>query len=277
MKFGIMQKRKFSATEGAYSTVTDRENFDSQITLTDYEAELVIAHYGRHNLHVGKVSSNPNLASKPMRLYSKGTEIELNINFPKPEKTELRLYISSSAGFKPDAGEILFLFSKGGDLWIGSMPENVWRAEFSEFKNDEADLIYQEALYETNVLRIARLKERDLYARNRDLALKRMELSGFLCEHDPSHTLFISRFRGVPFVEAHHLIPMALQGEFSESLDTIYNVFCLCPFCHRAVHHAENRVARDILNSLSSRRNVLDTFRLSIPDLYSLYAIEEIV
>ena len=277
MKFGKMQHRKFLAIDGAYSKVTDREYFDSQITLTDYEAELVISHYGRHNIHVGKVSSNPTLASKPMRLYSVGTNIELNINFPKPDKTELRLYISSSAGFKPDAGEILFMFSTGGDLWIGAMPENVWRAEFSEFKNDEADPIYQESLDETNVFRIARLKERDIYARNRDVALSRMQLSDFTCENDPEHPLFISRFRGVPFVEAHHLIPMSLQGEFSESLDTIHNVFCLCPFCHRAVHHAENRVARDILNSLSSKRNVLNTFSVSIPDLYRLYAIEEIV
>lgn len=277
MKFGKMQHRKFLAIDGAYSKVTDREYFDSQITLTDYEAELVISHYGRHNIQVGKVLSNPTLASKPMRLYPVGTNIELNINFPKPDKTELRLYISSRAGFKPDAGEILFMFLTGGDLWIGAMPENVWRAEFSEFKNDEADPIYQESLDETNVFRIARLKERDIYARNRDVALNRMVLSGFTCENDPEHTLFISRFRGVPFVEAHHLIPMSLQGEFSESLDTIHNVFCLCPFCHRAVHHAENRVARDILNSLSSKRNVLITFSVSIPDLYRLYAIEEIV
>ncbi len=276
MKFGKMQQRKFSATEGSYSTVTERENFDSQITLTDYEAELVISHYGRANIHVGRVSSDPGKSSKPMRLYPDGTNIELNINFPKRGKTELRLYISSGAGFKPDGGEIWFMFSKKGDLWIGSMRENVWRAEFSEFKNDEADPIYQEALDETDVFRIARLKERDIYARDRDVALNRMRLSNFSCEYDPKHILFISRFRMERFVEAHHLIPMALQGEFSVSLDNIHNVFCLCPFCHRAVHHAEKSLARDILNSLSSKRNVLDTFRLSVPDLHKLYAIEEI-
>jgi predicted HNH restriction endonuclease len=29
------------------------------------------------------------------------------------------------------------------------------------------------------------------------------------------------------------------MSEFSKSLDTMSNVFCLCPYCHRAVYHAE--------------------------------------
>ena len=68
MKFSKVQERRFGTSNGAYSTVTDRENYDSQITLTDYEAELVISHFGHSNLHVGNVQSNPTLASKPLRL-----------------------------------------------------------------------------------------------------------------------------------------------------------------------------------------------------------------
>jgi len=277
MKFGKVHERRFGTSDGAYSTVTNRENYDSQITLTDYEAELVISHFGRSKLHVGNVQSNLTLASKPLRLYPSGEQIRLNIVFPKPEKTELRLYISSRADFKPNGGDIWFMFLKDDDIWIGAMPEDAWRLESSELKKDEADSIYQESLDETDSIRIARLKERDTYARDRNVAIKRMKLSGFACEYDPKHSLFISRFSRKPYLEAHHLIPIGLQGEFSESLDTIHNVFCLCPYCHRAVHHAEEFIARDILSSLANKRDILNRFALSLPDLYSLYAIEEIV
>lgn len=103
-----------------------------------------------------------------------------------------------------------------------------------------------------------------------------MELSDFVCEFNPKHNLFISRFTQKPYLEVHHLIPMGLQGEFSQSLDTINNVFCLCPYCHRAVHHATEPLAREILSDLAQKRPILDDFDLSVPDLFSLYAVEEI-
>ncbi len=276
MKFGKVQKRRFGTSDGAYSVVTDRENYDSQITLTDYEAELVISHFGHQNLHVGTVQSDPTLASKSLFLYPTGEQINLNIVFPKQNKTELRLYISSRAGFKPEGGEIWFMFSKDNDIWIGSMSEVAWRLELSELKRDDTDSVYQESLDEVGSIRIAKLKERDIFARDRNIALKSIELAGFSCEYDPKHTLFISRYSRKPYLEAHHLIPIGLQGDFSEPLDTVHNVFCLCPYCHRAVHHAEEPIARDILKTLANKRQVLDNFTLSVPDLFSFYAIEEI-
>jgi hypothetical protein len=277
MKFGKAQQRKFGASVGSYSTVTDRENYDSQITLTDYESDLVIETFGLDNLTVGNVQSNPKLSSKPFRLYPKGQKITLNIVFPKPEKTELRLYISSRAGFKPKGGEIWFMFSKDSEIWIGAMSEIAWRSESSELKKDESDSLYQESLDETDKIRIIRLKERDAYARDRNVALSRMKQCGFSCEYNPDHNLFISRYSRRPYLEAHHLIPIGLQGEFSKPLDTIHNVFCLCPACHRAIHHAEEPIARDILKSLANTNDVLNDFDLSEIDLYSLYAVEEII
>ena len=276
MRFGTMQKRKFGTSKGAYSIVTERENYDSQITLTDYEAEMVVSHFGKNNLHIGNVQSNKPLSSKPFRLFPNGETIKLNIVYPKPEKTELRLYISSYAGFKPDGVAIWFMFLKDGDIWIGSMTESVWRSASSELKQDESDEIYQSSVNDTDKVRIATLKARDKYLRNRNIALKRMELSGFTCEYDSSHELFISRFSKKPYLEVHHLVPIGLQGDFKKSLDTIHNVFCLCPFCHRAVHHAEVSLARHILSDLASRHPILDMFSLSVPELFSLYAVEEI-
>lgn len=274
MRFGAIQKMKFETSTGAYSIVTNREHYDSQITLTDYEAEMLVTHFGKDNLLIGNVQSNKSLASKRFRLYPSGKIINLNVVYPKAAKTELRLYISSRAGFKPKGGEIWFMFLKEDDIWIGAMPEQIWRSESSELKQDEFDELYQSSLDDTDKVRIAKLKERDAYARDRNIALKRMTLSDFKCEYDPSHKLFVSRFSKKPYLEAHHLIPMGLQGDFKKPLDTIHNVFCLCPYCHRAVHHAEISVARNILGNLAAKRPVLKTFNLSEPDLFSFYAVE---
>jgi 5-methylcytosine-specific restriction enzyme A len=102
MQFGANQKLKFNAKIGSYSIVTAREHLDSQITATDSEANLLLNFFGRENIHIGNVASGQFKALKPFRLYPDGNEINLNLVFPKPNKTELRLYLSLKAGFKPE-------------------------------------------------------------------------------------------------------------------------------------------------------------------------------
>jgi len=276
MKFGKVQTRKFGTSTGAYSIVTERESYDSQITLTDYESEIIISQFGQSRINVGNVQSDKGLSSKEFRLYPNGKTIKLNVVYPKPEKTELRLYISSRAGFKPGGGEIWFLFVQNGEIWIGSMPESVWRSETSELKRDEYDEFYQNSINDPEAIRTSKQKAREIFSRDRKIALQRMEMSGFTCEFDSGHNLFISRFSRFPYLEAHHLIPMALQNDFTQPLDSVHNVFCLCPNCHRAVHHAEEPFARNILGKLASQRPILDEFELSVTDLFGLYSVEGI-
>lgn len=276
MRFGKVQEDTFGTLNGAYSLVTERESFDSQITLTDYETEMLVTHFGKENLNIGNVRSNPLLSSKPFRLFPNGDAITLNVVYPKPEKTELRLYLSSGKGFKPDAGQVWFMFCREDEIWIGAINEREWRIGSSLLKIDESDEAYQSEIYDDGSVRISTLKKRDIYTRDRKIALKRMKLAGFSCEYDASHALFISRFSKRPYVEAHHLVPMALQKSFSRPLDTVNNVFCLCPYCHKAVHHSEERLARKIISTLADKRAVLDDYSLSLPELFNLYAIEDI-
>jgi 5-methylcytosine-specific restriction enzyme A len=279
MRFGKVQSRRFGTDNGAYSIVTNTEHSDGQITLADYEAEIIISHFEQKNIHRGNAKSNQALAAKTFHLFPDGKLISLKVIYPKPKKTELRLYMSTRAGFKPKGGDVWFMFVQEDKLWLGSMDESEWRSEVSTLKQDESDDVYQSLVNDVNdtdVIRISRLKERDTYVRDRNIALQRMKLSGYVCEFDPQHSLFISRFSKKPYLESHHLVPMALQQEFSQPLDTINNVFCLCPYCHRAVHHAAEPIAREILGNLAEKRSILDDFSLSIPDLFSLYAVEEI-
>jgi len=276
MKFGLIQERKFGTSNGTYSVVTARENYDSQITLTDYETKMVVSNFGQDNLHVGNVHSSNGMAAKSFCLYPSGETITLNIVFPKPEKTELRLYISARAGFKPDGGDVWFMFIKNSQIWIGSMNEASWRSAASELKQDDSDEIYQSEVNDSDIIRINQLKGRDTYARDRRIAIQRMELARYTCEFDNTHKLFESRFSKKPYLEVHHLVPLGLQKDYKKPLDTIHNVFCLCPTCHRAVHHAEESYARGILSKLATMRPILDDFPLSLTDLFGLYAVEEI-
>ena len=276
MQFGKAQHRRFGTSVGAYSVVTNREHYDSQITLTDYEADLVLKYFGNVNIHIGNVQSNPVQSAKQFRLFPDGGTVNLNVVFPKPDKSELRLYLSATAGFKPSGGEVWFVYVLDGAIWIGAMEEKGWRNNSSILKKDDYDDLYQLAVNEDDVIRITTLKERDVFRRDYKLALNRMELAGFLCEYDPEHKLFVSRYSRRNYLEAHHLIPLGLQTEFQLKLDTLDNIYCLCTYCHRAVHHADEPVARDILGTLSSKRNILGTFELSVDDLFSLYAVEVI-
>lgn len=221
-----MQKMKFGTLEGTYSTVTDREYFDSQLTLTDYESELVIAFFGKENINAGNVKSDRVGAAKNFRLFPGGETVTLNVVFPKPKKNELRLYISKGAGFMPEAGNIWFMFLEKGELCIGVMDESSWRSESSNLKLDESDEFYQEAVNDSDSIRITQLKARDIYRRDRSIAVQRMELSGFTCEFNRKHRLFTSRFSKKPYLEVHHLVPLGLQSDFVKPLDTIHNLFC---------------------------------------------------
>lgn len=88
---------------------------------------------------------------------------------------------------------------------------------------------------------------------------------------------YVSKATGKNYLEAHHIIPVSLSQQFSQQLDVKENVVCLCPFCHRALHHAEPRVAIPILNRVVKQRPVFEKFGVSLEDLYNFYALEKIV
>ena len=94
MKFGIVQKEKFAALDGAYSLVTSREYDDSQITATDAETQLLENAFGKESIWIGNVASNRTQARKEFRLYPHGQRIALNLIYPKPKKSELRPVLS---------------------------------------------------------------------------------------------------------------------------------------------------------------------------------------
>lgn len=61
----------------------------------------------------------------------------------------------------------------------------------------------------------------------------------YLCEVDSNHVTFKGQ-NGENYSEAHHLIPMNMQGKFFYSLDVEANIISLCPTCHNLLHHSIN-------------------------------------
>lgn len=80
----------------------------------------------------------------------------------------------------------------------------------------------------------------------------------FHCEVDTTHPSFISRTSKLPYMEAHHLIPIAYLMTFYEryhiNLDCKENIISLCPTCHRALHFGTDEKRNEILKILLKKR-----------------------
>ncbi|WP_161625583.1 HNH endonuclease [Cyclobacterium qasimii] len=236
-------------------------------------------HFGLENIQVGNVAANREKASQTFTLYPDNIEIQLNLVFPKPEKPELRLYISSRAGFKPFAGNIWFLFKKNNVLNIGSLPIAEWN---SLNQNDDQDDYYQRSIEssigeDNNYVidpkgRISTqiVGGRIITVRDPRLARMRFDIVGNRCEVDPSHQTFVAQRTQLPYVEAHHFIPIKFQHLFGDPLDNLVNIVALCPNCHRGIHHAVVEHKYELIENIYAKRTQIH-HHFSIDDIAQFY------
>ncbi len=85
----------------------------------------------------------------------------------------------------------------------------------------------------------------------------------FATDSDP-HETFIKK-NGKKYMEVHHLIPIRFQSKFANKLDTDANLVCVCPLCHRKLHHGNEKDVNDMLSFLyNDRKDVLKASGLSI-------------
>jgi len=279
MRFQLFHNKYFKSIDGSYSLVTPREVFDSQITLTDTESSMVIGYFGLKNIQIGNVASDRIKSKKIFHLFPNFVPIELNLVFPKPDKHELRLYISSRAGFKPQAGEVWFLFiDKQGRLTIGSMSANNWSNLDQIDTEDESFLEeVEENVEKANKIitppkpQIIKIKTGATftYKRNSLISSFALKKAGFRCEIDKTHKTFISQKTNFSYSEAHHFIPMKFQDVFKSPLDCVENIISLCPNCHRGFHHAVADYKRELITKIYDSRKAIDN--LDVDNIFSLY------
>lgn len=284
MEFAIFHKRYFHAKGGSFSRVTSREDYDSQITLTDFEADLVVNHFGISNIHIGNVKSDVAKAAKPFLLFPSKELISLNLVFPKPNKSELRLYLSKKGHFRPRAEQVWFLYIDYSDnLVVGAMDEIEWN-KLDQI--DEFDEAYQEIIEEIESKqkkpqvdpkgRIEQIEVsgRIIYKRDPRIAILSFQEASYTCEIDKAHNTFLAEANRKPYVEAHHFIPMKFQPSFTIQLDSVENVVALCPNCHRGIHHGVIDHKRHLIERLIVNRGLSNTVE-DFAQYYNCYQLSQ--
>ena len=104
------------------------------------------------------------------------------------------------------------------------------------------------------------------WKRNQIVVTHAIEGANYCCEHNTSHTTFITQSTGKAYMEGHHLIPLKYQSEFNCGLDVYANVVCLCPICHRLMHFGRDSERKYVAEMLfDSRAERLGKSGIDIP------------
>lgn len=244
-----LQRARFGATAGAYSAVTDTEaDHDRSVTIDRAEKRVLELLYPIDGFPRGSGSSRFQFVVHNRTDHTRMATEPLAIKFPKMLGNELRLYMSSANSFDAQRGDVFYIFVLGTDQHphVGFMPFADWQAGATTLPDDEDEkyqaLVFAEigkAASSTTVLRIPR---------NLKAAVTAIKNAGFLCEVDNGHKTFSCSATGMPYVEAHHLMPLSVQHSLGagRNLDVPENIVALCPTCHRRFHH-EEKASRIVL------------------------------
>jgi 5-methylcytosine-specific restriction enzyme A len=268
----------FLSDSGAGSKITEKDEASKrQLTVAKNERLLLLKYHP--DIPIGALGEAEKRGEKvwfQFKLFPTGQQIDLKINFPKPGKSELRLYFKEAV-FSPKAWDNWFLFERNAEIWIGSLDDNEidaakagapidWQNGFDQI----AEEAYQEAvnaklpvLVPTNSLK---------YRRDPKVAIEAMGKSGNVCEMMPKHQTFISRTTGAPYLEAHHFIPMMEQRHVEVSLDVVENICILNPYAHRMLHHATYSEIEPFLKELAGpREGFLNKIGVSVDQVLRSY------
>ena len=275
MKFGPLQLAWFGADDGAASIVTATEAEDPQITVDAFEKEIITSVYPNEVIYRGSKQRGGDAAMKQFRSHDTDIPLEIPLVFPKATGNEMRLYNSQQTGFSPNAGDVWFVYRRQDMLFVGSMPEKQWRILGTA---DPEDSDYQMAIQQNNTTPLdATVPNRanylaSRYPRSATLALQSLENAHYRCEYKPQTKLFHSRFTGLPYLEAHHLIPLFYTDRIQRNLDVTENIVALAPHWHRAIHHAVPRTTGRILDHLYDQRiDFLRSLQIEKADLLEIY------
>lgn len=112
----------------------------------------------------------------------------------------------------------------------------------SNFISNEFDKEVQEALQSSRDNRLVRLSKAPkkpaqirvrslVYVRNPDVVAEVLYRAKDTCESCLSPAPFIKKLDSTPYLEVHHRVPLAQDGD-----DTVENAIAICPNCHRKFH-----------------------------------------
>lgn len=147
---------------------------------------------------------------------------------------------------------------------IGKIEEDVLKDYFPRQKNTIQEIIDFGKIDNTTTKTKTELEA--VSSVLKDMAKKRCnykcELDGFDIE---SCRYFTDKVEKKRYLEVHHLIPREFSNEFVNSIEVIENYVCLCPHCHRLLHHAVDAEKAPALKKLyDDRINALRSKGLNV-------------
>jgi hypothetical protein len=283
--FDEPMRQYFDCAEGAYSEVTPTEAGDGQITLTGDEKNIVLAFFGEDDLakyrgNEEELQAKGLDARRPFKIYPTGELVRPKLKYPKAEGSELRLYFSDES-FKVDAGQYWGVFRRDDELWLchfGStgldavhQQQLSTKSRLEILEDGEDDELYQETANDPQLIE----KSTKAWKRNPALGYKAIKKAKFECELFPAHEAFQSKSTGKPFMEAHHIVPLGLQGSFAgtgRNLDELDNIASLNPWSHRLIHHGRFSDFQGELGALvEGRATLLKRLGLTVEEVIALY------
>lgn len=149
--------------------------------------------------------------------------------------------------------------------------------DFNFDNNAYTDLFIEEDI-QTPIKKTEPILLNEVYKYKRNiLEVKKAKIkSNWTCENDDNHITFINNYDKKPFIEAHHLIPMATQGLFEYSIDFADNIICLCPTCHKRIHYGVKTDKSEMISKFyKDRIDKIKRFNIdaSIKDIEIFYNI----
>ena len=87
------------------------------------------------------------------------------------------------------------------------------------------------------------------YQRSLQLAEHVRSLNGYKCAVDGSGCSSFTARSGHPYVEVHHVVPMAKQHEVGVNFDRVTNMVPLCARCHTCLHRGAHGDADSTLHA----------------------------
>ena len=154
----------------------------------------------------------------------------------------------------------IFLQTNEEFLSKDSTGHNMYSVAFKHFYNFTCA---DHSFFETNIEKMDFASPRPKQVENTQISWKRNQIiitqsidgANHLCEHNSAHITFTAQATGKQYMEGHHLIPLSLQRLFENNLDTYANVICLCPLCHRLLHHGLAKEKAYVAEEIFERRN----------------------
>ncbi len=278
--FDDILKSYFQADEGGYSIVTENEFAKKQITFVGPEQSIVESFFGnnlsyRHGNREDIIATDhdPDLLFK---YFPSGETVPLTVSYKTNKPRELRMYLRS-ASFKPSAGEYWGVFRRGNEIWLCNFSVS-WLAQL---QNDPA-LFYERQALEREVDDFQdvlnehqpdQIESRTMkWRRNPKISAVALKRSDYKCELFPEMITFPARRTGKPYMEAHHLVPMGLQGNYKANLDCSQNICILNPYSHRLLHHASSEVVLpEVLKLIATRKEFIRGIGLVEDDVIGIY------